>query len=115
MKMSNYQTQAIDILAQSPELADDPAEIAERIGCSETSAIRYIQGWEVTRHIDWAYEPRARTRKCENCRYRNECDVLSRLALVPLLCERVPERDVWLAELHDLDDVVVAGRKPVEL
>lgn len=111
--MSNYQIQAIEILSRNPELANEPEEIAERIGCSKASALRYIQGWEVTRHIRWAFEPRARTRKCEHCKHRNECDVLTRLELVPMLCERVPESDVWLAELYDLGDIVGAGREPV--
>jgi hypothetical protein len=61
----------------------------------------------------WAYKPRARTRLCDNCPWRLECEVLSALQILPMMCERVAESDVLLAELCDLGDLAVAGRKPM--
>ena len=47
---------------------------------------------------------------CPVCDRRHECELLSELALVPMLCERVTESDVVLAELNGLVLEVVDGR-----
>lgn len=52
-----------------------------------------------------------KTRPCRLCPRRFECQLLSELALVPMLCERVSEDDLMLAELHRLVLDVLEGRE----
>ena len=102
---------AIALLNERPELANDRKAVAEHIGCSPRTAKRYIIAWEGTRHIVWALDRVTDCRMCDQCDRRHECELLSELALVPMLCERVTEEDVELAELRGLALEVVDGRE----
>jgi hypothetical protein len=107
--MGIYRPQVIYLLDQEPELADEPATVAERLGCSINTARTYINAWKETRHITWALDRVRRTTACGRCKQRDACEVLDALEL-PVLCEKVPESEVILAELNGMTDVMLASR-----
>ena len=49
-------------------------------------------------------------RPCAGCDRRHECELLSELEVLPMLCERVAEADVELAAMNGLVLDVVDGR-----
>jgi len=114
--MSEYKSfrrWVIELLNDHPELADQPHEIAERVGCSIKSVANYIQAWEETKDIVWVLDPVARTTACDRCRRINACRVLDSLEL-PVLCERVPDMEMLLAANRGLLDVIMQGRDLVD-
>ncbi|MFW6116667.1 MAG: hypothetical protein ACOC6F_02975 [bacterium] len=107
--MSSYREQVIHLLHERPELADQPHEIAERVGCSIKTVTMYVQAWEETKDIVWVLDRIRPTTACHRCKDRDVCEVLDALEL-PLLCERAPESELLLAELNDTTDLLLASR-----
>ncbi len=100
---------ALALLSKAPELANDARVVADNVDCSVSTARRYINDWEATKHIRWEMDRVAPCQPCARCGHTERCHLLDALTL-PVLCERVPEEELWLAELNGLRETLEAAR-----
>ncbi len=106
----SYRDAVLSFLNEHPETEGDPEAIAASVGCSVSTAYRHTRDWRATRHIAWAEDAvLERLGGCDGCEHVALCRWLDAQSL-PLLCERVTEDDLVLAELQGLDGALEAAR-----
>ena len=95
---NGYRPAVTELLDDRPQLQHQIPDVADRVGCSYSTALRYVREWQSRRANRWIMEPAVQNqrRNCSDCPHRLWCQLLDACEL-NLLCERVSEPDAELA------------------
>jgi len=102
--------EAVSVLLDvEPELADNAAEVARRVGCAYSTARHYTKRWKQSRTVDWIMPRATDTRPCKRCEFVSICRPLA-LEGLPILCERICQRDLDWAKADGLLSELLLSR-----